>query len=272
MAATFFSVAFAATVAVWLYSWQTGKVSAERRNELRAAQIVGIFDMWDLLRDDNLQTVPLPDGSEAKVLLTFLQPTIYEESVRSGLFGASEAMVMSRLMTIMHIYNNSTQRVPPLTKAVGSAEGESASETLAEELRSEIDTVLENREKVVEAGKNLLNLWTLKEIRTAFAIANPDERENPDPRIAKLIEDHSPKVLPPSYRAGLAANLDKVKEAAEAGDTETAQRLLDEVLEETGELRDGGSVTGDFDGMIASVLEVKEALDEEAAEGSRQDE
>jgi hypothetical protein len=125
LAATFFSVAFAAAVAVWLFSWQTEKANEVKRNELRAAQLVGIFDMWNLLDDENLQTFPLPDGDEAKVLLIYLQPMIYDESVKSGLFDASEAVIMSRLSGAMHLYNERVQRIASLIEAVEAAEGAS---------------------------------------------------------------------------------------------------------------------------------------------------
>jgi len=263
LAATFFSVAFAAAVGVWLYSWQTERANADRRNELRAAQVIGIFDMWDLLDDNNLQTVPLPDGTEAKVLLTYLQPMVYEESVKSGLFDASEAMTLSRLSAAMYIYNSRTQSVPPLIEAMESAEDGTPKSKLAENVRDEIDSVLKSRQTVVEAGKKLVTAWSLKEMRKALDIASPDE-EDPDPRVVAIVEDHLPKVLPPSYSAGIKANLDNAREAAERGDTEAAHGFIDEAIRETQEVRDSGRATGDFDAMISSALSAKKALDKES--------
>jgi hypothetical protein len=115
----------------------------------------------------------------------------------------------------------------------------------------------------VEAGEALMTAWTLKEVRKALAIASPKE-EDPDPRVVSIIQDHLPKILLPSYSAGLAANLDKAREAAESGDTEAAHGFLDEAIRETQRLRDSGRVTGDFDAMISSTLEAKKALEEES--------
>lgn len=263
--ATFFSVAFAGSVAVWLYCWQTGKASIDRRRALRAAQIIGIFDMWNLLDDNNLQTVKLPDSSEAKVLLTYLQPAIYEESLRSGLFGTAEAMILSRLSTIMHLYNDSVQRLLPILKSIEGTDSNDVDSKRIEEIRDEIDTVLDNRETVVEAGKNLINLWSLKEVRRALAGPNPSQREHSDPRVAYLVEEHLPKILPPSYKAGILAKLDQAHEAFEASDIDTARKLLDEVIEEAQNLRDNKITAESADAFITSAKEARRHIEDEVA-------
>jgi len=264
--ATFFSVAFAGAVAVWLYAWQTGKANADKKTELRAAQIIGIFDMWNLLDDKNLQTVKLPDGSEAKVLLTFLQPGIYDESVRSGLFGTAEAMTMSRLSAIMHIYNTSAQRLLPILKAIEAVGGKEVDRDRIEELRDEIDTMLVNRQKVVEAGRNLITLWTLKEVRKAPAVANPSDREEADPRVSHMIEEHLPKILPPSYMMGITTKLSQAKEAAAGGDTDAALGLVNEIIEEAQRLRDDKITSESADELITVAKEARKTIEEEAAQ------
>jgi FimV-like protein len=126
--------------------------------------------------------------------------------------------------------------------------------------------VLDRRETVVEAGKNLINLWSLKEVRKALAGPNPSERENSDPRVAYLVEEHLPNILPPSYKAGILAKLDQAHEAFEArGDIDTARELLDEVIEEAQILRDNKITAESADAFITSAKEARRHIEDEAA-------
>jgi hypothetical protein len=168
LVATFFSVAFTGAIAVWLYAWQTEKANAARKMELRIAQYIGIFNIWDQLRDANLQDADFPDGSVGKVLLTFLQPTIYEESIRSGLFGASETALLSRLIGAIHVYNDSVTSFLPLAKSFPSEDKEHVDSKRVELLRSTIGTIQGNRETVVEVRKALLSLWSFEELRACL--------------------------------------------------------------------------------------------------------
>ncbi len=257
---TFFSVAFASAVAVWLYTWQTEKNSADRRNELRAAQLIGIFDSWDRLGDDHLQGVELPDGTEEKVLLTFVQTTIYDESIRSGLFGAAETLKLSRLSAVIHLYNSRVERLLPVLKSV--QEEEDASSTLVEKWRDEMHGVQDARQLVVSAGENLMKSWTLREVRAALAIAEPDSREDPDPMVEKLVEDALPKITPAGYKAGLHEKLEHAKEAALGGDQEAAHRVLDEAIAEAQRMSGDVISTKDAQEFIASVNDAKKSLKE----------
>lgn len=257
----FFSVAFAFAVAVWLYAWQTEKANSGRKEELRAAQVISVFDTWDRLNDSNLQTAELPDGSEVRVLLTQLQPIVFEESIKSGLFGTSETLIMSRLTALIHIYNNAVQSLMPLVKEVGSAPVESVDEKRLDHLRSEIDSVLEHREKVVEAGRRMLERWSLKDLRKALALANEGDQEEVDPRVAQLVEDALPKVSPPSYKAAIYEQMDKAREAFEAGDRKSASQHLDDAAEEVQKLRDSKITDGSAEDLLAAIASAKESLE-----------
>lgn len=255
---TFFSVAFASAVAVWLYTWQTEKNSADRQMELRAAQLISIFDTWDLLGDDHLQNVELPDGSEEKVLMTFLQTTIYDESIRSGLFGTAETMALSRLSAAVHIYNGRVERLLPVLKSI--EEDEDAPSKLVEKWCGELHGVQDARQLVVTAGENLMKSWTLREVQDASTLAAPDSRQESDPRVARLVEQHLPKITPAGYKAGLYTKLERVEEMATEGDYEAADGLLDEVIAEARSLSGDKISTEEAEHFIATVNKVKVSL------------
>lgn len=259
LVATFFSVAFTAAIAVWLFAWQTGRITADRQKELRASQIIGIFDTWNLLGDENLKTIELPDGTEEKVLLTYLQTTIYEESIRSGLFGTAETMTLSRLSAAIHIYNNNVSQLMPVLRSL-NAEGE-VSDKLIERCREDIYSIQDARQTVVDAGQNLINLWSLKEVRAALAVADPDSREERDPRVAQIVEQHLPKLTPAGWKADLHNKLQKAEEAAEAGDHEAVRGLLDDAIVEAREMANTDKISeSEAEGFISIVNRAKGEL------------
>jgi len=234
--ATFFSVAFTAATAVWLYTWQTEKANVARKTELKNAQYIGIFNIWDQLKDANLQDADLPDGSVERVLLTFLQSTIFEESIRSGLFGPQDTALLSRLVGAIHAYNNSVTSFLPLAKSFTSEDKEHVDRKQVEQLRNLIDTIQGNRETVVEVSKGLLSLWSIKELSAASAAA--DTGDEPDPRIAELvaqIQEENFRISPGGYKGALYAKLEEAKVAA-AGDREAACASLNDVIKEVQDL------------------------------------
>lgn len=255
---TFFSVAFASAVAVWLYTWQTEKNSSDRRKELRAAELIGVFDAWDRLGDDHLQEVELPDGTKEKVLLTFLQTTVYDESIRSGLFGAAETFTLSRLSSVIHLYNGRVERLLPVLKSIGK-EGD-APNSLVEEWRSEIHGVQDARQLIVTAGENLMKLWTFAEIRAALDVTEPNSRDDADPRVEQIVENALPKITPAGYKAGLYDRLEHAKQAASESDHEAAGRFLDEAITEAQSM--SGTVIRDEDAQqfIGTVDKARESL------------
>lgn len=259
--ATFFSVGFAFAVGVWLYSWQAKRSTADRILQLRAMQITDVFNTWELIGDEHLQTVELPDGSKESVVLTFLQPAIYEDSVKSGLFGVEETLILSRLSAISHVYNDSVQSLMPVLKIVGHMEENEVGTKHIEELRGALHNVQGKREEVVNGGEKLLKLWTLREVRKALAVGKIGSRENPDARVVQLIDDHLPKMTPPSYKATLYAKLEEARIADELNDDTAVCALLDEIIEEANALSGDKIDADDADEVIAAVEEAKEERD-----------
>jgi hypothetical protein len=231
LVATCLSAGLALVMGFTLYSIQRRATSADRKHELRGAILINIFDTWDKLDDRNLQYPELPDGTTEKVLLTFLQPSIFEEAIRSGLFGAPETLSLSRQAAIIHIYNDRAQRC---LQMLGSAASDADGSFRAENMRDSIDGVQQARETVVDAGRRLLILWTASELKGASARIKGDRKE--DPRVVQIIEQHLPKLSSVSYEAGIQAKLDKAEEAAEAKDFEVACGRLDDIVYEVREL------------------------------------
>jgi hypothetical protein len=252
LVATFFSVAFTAAAAIWLYEWQSERASNARKTELRNAQYIGVFTIWDQLKDANLQDADLPDGSVERVLLTFLQPTIFEESIRSGLFGAHDTAHLSKLVGSIRAYNESVVRFLPVARSFTSFDrenlsnlGEAAGALAAGQLihtpqdlarvevaRNMIYEIQDARETVVEVSKRLLSMWSIEELRVASDAASRGQEANPD--IAQLvaeIQEESFKISPGGYKGALYAKLEEAKEAATT-DRNSACASLEELVEE----------------------------------------
>jgi hypothetical protein len=258
--ATFFSVAFTGAIAVWLYAWQTAKATVARKLELRIAQYIGIFNIWDQLKDANLEDADLPDGSVEKVLLTFLQPTIFEESIRSGLFGASETALLSRLAGAIHVYNDSVVGFVTHAKSFTSEDKEHMDSKRVEALRNTIHMIQANRETVVEVSKSLLSRWSIEELSAANAAA--DSSQEPDPGIAQLIaeiQEENFRISPEGYKDALYTRLDKSKEAA-AEDTESACASLDEIIKEAQDLSDKEITPEEANQLISATKAAKKEL------------
>ena len=185
------SAGFALVVGFTLYRIQRRATNADRKRELRVAILISTFDTWDKLGDDKLQYPELPDGTTEKVLLTFLQPTIFEEAIRSGLFGAAETLAMSRQAAILHIYNDRVQRC---LQALKTPTDEQDGDERARDLHAAVDGVQEARADVVDAGRRVLILWTAKELKKASARTGEDRKE--DPRVVQIVEQHLPKLSP----------------------------------------------------------------------------
>lgn len=222
-----------------------------------------IFDAWDLLDDRHLQSVQLPNGSEAQVLLTFLQPGIYEDAFKSGLFSADEAISLARLAAIINLYNNTVQRIFPVIRSLEKEDNTGEDGKRAKEIQAEIDAVLENREQIIEAGKNLVNRWTLKEVRRAMDVARPGEREKPDPRVEQIIEGRIPDITSPSFKAGIHEKTQHAQEALKAGDLEASREYLDEAIKEAQNMRGDEISENDADELIAQLGEAKRAAENE---------
>jgi hypothetical protein len=261
LVATFFSVAFTGAIAVWLYTWQSEKANAARKTELRNAQYIGILNIWDQLKDANLQEADLPDGSVEKVLLTFLQPTIFEEAIRSGLFSASETALLSRLIGAIHAYNDSVISFLPLAKSFTSEDKEHIDSKRVEQLRNTIDTIQGNRETVVEVSKGLLSLWSIEEIMAANAAAEAEQET--DPEVAQFIariQEESFRISPGGYKGALYAKLEKAKEAT-AADNESACVSLDEIIKEVQDLSDRQITSAEAEQLISEAKAVKTELE-----------
>ncbi len=157
--ATFFSVGVAFAIGAWLYVRQTSRSTADRRRDLRAALLITIFDIRDLVDDRNIKTVRLPDGSEEKVLPTFLQPTIFEEAMRSVLFGASETMILSRMAALTQIYNGKATRFMETYSALQARSEDQADSATVEQLRSQLYAVQDDVQEVVKGCENLMKTW-----------------------------------------------------------------------------------------------------------------
>lgn len=256
LVATFVSAGFALIVGFMLYRIQRSATNADRKHELRGAILINVFDTWDKLGDDNLQCPELPDGTTEKVLLTFLQPTIFEEAIRSGLFDAAETLAMSRQAAIVHIYNDRAQRCMQLLR---SPTGDVDDDQRAKDLHDAIDGVQEAREKMVDAGRRLLSLWTVNEFKEASARTEGDRKE--DPKVVRIIEQHLPKLSPVSYKAGIQAKLDEAKEAVEAKDFEAARDLLDDIVEEVRELAQNKIKAEDAERLIEEAQRLMEEWD-----------
>lgn len=258
--ATFFSVAFTGVIAVWLYAWQTAKATAARRMELRIAQYTGIFNIWDQLKDANLQDADLPDGSVEKVLLTYLQPAIFEESIRSGLSGASETAMLSRLAGAIHVYNDSVIGFVTSVKSFTSEVKEHMDSKRVEAVRNTIHMIQANRESVVDVSSSLLSRWSIEELTAAIEAA--DSGQEPDPGIARLIAEIQEEVFgasPRDYKDELYTRLEKSKEAA-AEDTESACASLDEIIEEAQDLSDKKITPEEANQLISASIAAKKEL------------
>jgi hypothetical protein len=258
--ATFFSVAFTGAIAVWLYAWQTAKATAARKRELRIAQYIGIFNIWDQLKDANLQDGDLPDGSVEKVLLTYLQPTIFEESIRSGLFGASETAMLSRLAGAIHVYNDSVMGFVTSAKSFTSEDKEHIDSKRVEALRNTIHMIQANRETVVDISKSLLSSWSIEELIAGSEAA--DSGQERDPGIAQLIakiQEESFAASPGGYKDKLYTRLEKSKEAA-AEDTESACESLDEIIKEAQDLSDKKITPEEANQLITATKAAKKEL------------
>jgi hypothetical protein len=260
LTATFFSVAFTGAIAVWLYAWQTERANAARRMELRIAQYISVFDIWDRLKDENLQNADLPDGSVEKVLLTLLQPTIFEESIRSGLFGASDTALLSRLTAAINVYNDSVVGFLPLTKSITSEDKEHVDSKQVEVLRNTIDTIQANRDTVVELSKVLLSLWSFEELSAASAAADSGQVHNPEiTQLVAQIQEESFRISPGGYRGALYAKLEKAKEAA-AEDKEAACASLDEIVKQAQDLSDKKITPKEAEQLISDAKAAKKEL------------
>lgn len=258
IAATTVAALLAVAGGIWLYTWQTEKNSANRKKELRAAQLIGIFDAWDLVHDEHLQDIDLPDGTQEKVLLTFLQTTIYDESIRSGLFGTAETLKLSRLSAAIQLYNGRAERLLPVLKSIG--DNEDAPSKLVEKWRDEIHSVQDARQLVVTAGENLMKSWTFEEFGAALDASEPNSRDEVDPLVEKLVEEALPKITPAGYKAGLQEKLVRAQEAAAEGDHEAADRFLDEAIAEAQDMSGDVISAEDAQEFIETVHKAKKSL------------
>jgi hypothetical protein len=259
--ATFFSVGFAIAIGIWLYAWQTKKTTADKKRDLRAAILINIFDTWDRLDDRHLQSVKLPNGSEEKIVLTIVQPTVFEEAIRSGLFKATETFYLSRLAAMMHIYHDRAQRFAQVHKLpLHSTDGDQIDDNRVEELRSAIDGVQEARSKIAVAGENLLKLWSFDQLKEALDISKASDEAKEDPRVALIIRNALPEISPVSYLAPLDAKLGEVEEAIESGDAETACTLLHEIITDAQDLSNDTVRAGDVEQLITQVNQLRKDL------------
>ena len=257
-------MAFTAAVAIWLYEWQSERTARARRTELRTAQYISIFNMWDQLKDANLQSADLPDGSKEKVLLTFLQPTIFEESIRSGLFGANDTALLSRLVGSIRAYNDSVSSFVTFAKSVPSmdriktATGWDVQQR--DTLRNMIYTIQENRENVVDVSKRLLSTWPFEELSVAIAAA--DSGHEADPNVAQLIagiQEENFKISPGGHKAALYAKLEEAKETAKR-DAAAACASLTDLATEAQALADKKITPEEAERLISEVQATKWGL------------
>jgi hypothetical protein len=243
--ATFSSVVLALAISVWLYAWQTSRATADRKRDLRVAVLIAIFDLKDLVSEDKTKTVTLPDGSEEKVVLTRMQPTIFEEAVRSGLFGASETFLLSRLSALAELYNMKTIRFLETYSGHRVSGVEHADDAFVEELRRQIHAIQGDLMEAADGCEDLMKRWSFAELKEAIDIAAAGTEDETDPRVEQLVRTIRFRVNPPGNTAGLYDKLWGIEDAATSGDRETACTLADGLIEEVRAMSENGDASGE---------------------------
>ena len=263
--ATFSSVVLALAISVWLYAWQTSRATADRKRDLRVAILIAIFDLKDLVSEDKTKIVTLPDGSEEKVVLTRMQPTIFEEAVRSGLFGASETFLLSRLSALAELYNMKTVRFLETYSGHRVSGAERADDAFVEELRRQIHAIQEDLMEAAKGCEDLMTRWSFAELKEAIDIAASGSEYETDPRVAQLVRTMRFRVPPPGDTAGLYRKLWGIEDAAASGDRETACTLADDLIEEVRTMSVNGEDSGEkAESLITPVEQIKRGLEGES--------
>jgi hypothetical protein len=259
--ATFFSVGIAFAIGIWLYALQQRWDAAGKRKQLRAALIITIFDIRDLLKDENIKTVPLPDGSTEKVLLTFLQPTIFEEAMRSGLFGASETFALSRTAALIQLYNSKNQRLLETYSALEtrSSEGE-VDDATVEHLRGQIYAVQDDVQQIVTGCENIMKSWSFKQLNEALNAGTEHDREDIDPKVELLIEQFQLRVTPPGYKAGVYTKLWEIEDNIKAGNQGATHTLIDDLIKEINDIPKTRITPEEEQALIKTANDLREEL------------
>jgi hypothetical protein len=258
--ATFFSVAVAFAIGIWLYRLQQRWDAEGKRRQLRAALLITIFDIRDLVKDENIKTIPLPDGSEEKVLLTFLQPTIFEEAMRTGLFGAGETLTLSRMAALTQLYNNKVATLLETHSALQTRDEAEVEDATVEHLRDKIYAVQDDVQEIVTGCENLMKSWSFKQLRQAMDAATADDREETDPKVELLVDEIQLRVTPPGYKAGLYAKFWEVEDKLKAGDSEDAHTLIDSLIEEIHKIPKTRVTPEEEQRLIKTVNDLRETL------------
>lgn len=102
--ATIVSVIFAVAIGIALFNYQTKIIDETRTQQLRTLLAIEISDTIKKLDSPNRLEIRLRSYTET-VLLTYIQPLILEDAVRSGLFNSLHTEKMLQLALEMRIYN-----------------------------------------------------------------------------------------------------------------------------------------------------------------------
>jgi hypothetical protein len=263
LVATLFSVGLAFTIGVWLYAWQTNTSDADRKLDLRVLLITSVFDIWDRVDDKYLRKLELPDGSGEKVLITHLEPTVFEEGIRSGLFDSTEHLALFRLSLLVHLYNDAVTRLLPVYSSLRFTNGTRTDLKRVVELRELATEIQQYRVEIVQAGQNLLKHWSFDEFQEAMLKLNePDSGKIPDQRVVEMIMQAQPKVSPMDFTASAYDKFHRALQEVNKGNLEVACELLMEGSKSVKSLVAEGRITNELaQSVISEINQVAESIE-----------
>ena len=105
--ATFVGALLAAAVGVWLFNYQSSRNDERRSQQLLASLAAELHATIDFLESKPLTRVLPPEGCEeeaVEVVVTSLEPTACEESIRSAVLTPQDVFNLTHLARVMRSY------------------------------------------------------------------------------------------------------------------------------------------------------------------------
>jgi hypothetical protein len=132
-----------------------------------------------------------------------------------------------RLSLLVHLYNDAVTRLLPVYSSLRFRNGGSTNLKRIEELRELATEVQRYREEIVQAGQNLLKLWTFDELHEAISrFEEPESRSSPDQRVMNIVVQAQPNISSMGVTASAYDKLNRALQEVDKGNREAACKLL----------------------------------------------
>ncbi|MCK4329816.1 hypothetical protein KAX02_08230 [candidate division WOR-3 bacterium] len=140
--ATLISVLFAVSVGILLFNYQTKIVDKNRKEQLEELLPLELSNTSELLSSDKFFVIYSTSYRDSTII-TYIQPLVLEEAVRSGLFDTHHTGKMLQLGQEMRVYNTQVSYL------LSSLAGEPNNPKYREVLKNAIMNLEISRKKIV---------------------------------------------------------------------------------------------------------------------------